>query len=242
VYLDADEIQSTIHLPCVPLVSVSSIVTTDDDGTDTTVNATNYQVRAGENPRITLTQSGSWPTDARSYDSMAITCTVGSNGNTVAFVAFEPTLQTTTELDDLTIGGTFTGTLRTKFEIKIDSIGTPDVFKFRKLTWDTDGVLTTGAWSSGANITGAAQTLSDGVTATWAATTGHTDESSWTVDYYERVYRRTPGDLDQLYLGLVTHFYLTKGRGVDETLSGQLIGIPNHLRLMAQSLRVQPWV
>ena len=242
VYLDANEITSPIYLGCVPLVSVSSIVTTDDDGDDTTVTSTNYQVRAGENPRITLTWSGSWPTDIRAHDGMAITCVCGSNGNTVPYVGFEPLNQTDESLDDMTAGGTFTGTLRTMFELRIDTAATPDVFAWRKLTWDTDGVMTATAWSSGANITGAAQTLTDGITATWSATTGHTADSGWTIEIFERVYRRLPGDLDLLFLGLITHSYLTKGQGVTETVSGQLIGIPNHLRAKADSLRVTPWV
>ena len=238
VYLDSNEICDTIHLPCVPLVSVSSITTTDDDGDTTLVASTNYQVRAGENPRITLTASGAWPTDIRDYDGVAIVCIVGANGHKVPHVGFTPTNQTTTQLDDLTAGGTFTGTVRTTIEVKIDSTGAPDVFKFRKKTWDADGVMTVTAWSSGANITGAAQTLVDGVTATWAATTGHTDESKWTIQPYEIL----PPRVRMLLKGLVLHFYLSKGRGVSETVSGQVIGMPYQFQSMMDGLRVTPWV
>ena len=237
VYLDSPEIQHSIRLPCVPLVSVSSIVTTDDDGDTTTVSSTNYQVRAGENPRITLTQAGSWPTDVRTYDGMAITCIVGSNGTKASSVGFIPTNSTSTQLDDLTAGGTFTGTVRTTFEIKINSPAAPDVMVFRKTTRDADGVKTVTAWSSGANITGAAQTLADGVTATWAATTGHTDESVWTIQLYEVL----PPRIRMLFKGLVLHFYLSKGRGVSETVSGQVIGMPYQLQAMMDGLRVTPW-
>ena len=238
VYLDADEIEDVIHLPCVPLISVSSIVTTDDDGTATTVAATNYQVRAGENPRVSLTQSGSWPTDVRDYDGMAITCSVGSNGSVVPFTLFRPTNSTSTQLDDLTISGTFTGTVRTTLEIRIDTAATPDVWKFRKLTWNSNDVKTVSAWSSGVNISGVAQTVADGLSATWVATTGHTDESVWQVDLYEVIPRR----IKMLLKALVMQFYMSKGRGVTETVSGQLIGMPNHLRHMLDSLRVTPWV
>lgn len=238
VYLDANEITDVIHLPCVPLVSVTSIVTTDDDGDTTTVGSTNYQVRGGENPRISLTQSGSWPTDARDYDGMAITCVVGSNGNVKPFVKYVPAGSTTAQLDDLSISGTFTGTVRTTYEVKIESTGTPDVMKFRKHTWDSDDIKTTTAWSSGANITGAAQLLGDGLSATWAATTGHTDEDMWTVDLFEVMPRR----FKMLFKGLVLHHYMGKGRGVTETVSGQLIGVPNQLRSMMDSYRVTPWV
>ena len=45
-----------------------------------------------------------------------------------------------------------------------------------------------------------------------------------------------------LLKALVMQFYMSKGRGVTETVSGQLIGMPNHLRHMLDSLRVTPWV
>lgn len=239
VYLDADEITDVIHLPCVPLISVSSIVTTDDDGTATTVGSTNYQVRAGENPRIALTQSGQWPTDARDYDAMAITCLVGSNGAVVPYLSFIPTNSTTTQLDDLTVSGTFTGTARTTYEVKINTAATPDTWKYRKLTWNANDVKTVTAWSSGANITGAAQTLGDGLSLTWVATTGHTANSEWRVDLYETMPRR----FKMLLKGMTLHHYKSKGRGLDlETVSGQMVGIPNQLRSMMDSFRVYPWV
>jgi hypothetical protein len=169
---------------------------------------------------------------------MAITCSVGSNGTVVPFTSFRPTSATSTQLNDLTISGTFTGTTRTTYEIKIDSAGTPDVYKYRKLTWNANETKTVTAWSSGANITGSAQTIADGLSATWVATTGHTDESVWQVDLYEVLPRR----IKMLLKALVMQFYLTKGRGVSETVSGQLIGMPNHLRHMMDSLRVTPWV
>jgi uncharacterized phiE125 gp8 family phage protein len=238
VYLDAGEITETIHLPCVPLVSVTSITTTDDDGDDTVVDSSNYQVRVGEDPRITLTQSGSWPTDVRAYDGMAIVCAVGSNGSVVPEVGFVPTSTTATQLDDMVAGGTFTGTVKTKFEIVIDGADTdPETVKWRKITRDADGVKTFGAWTEGVDITGAAQTLGDGTTVTFTNTTGHTASSQWNVQLVERIPRR----IRLLFQGLIVHFYSTKGRGVDQTASGQLIGLPNHLRNMIRSLRVQPW-
>jgi hypothetical protein len=238
VYLDSDEMKSEIYLPCVPLVSVTSITTTDDDGSDTVVNSTNYQVRAGENPRITLTQSGSWPTDARTYDGMAIVCVVGSNGSVLPAVGFEPTSTTVAESDDLVAGGTFTGTSKTSFEVKIEDIGSPDTFKNRKITRDGDGVKTVGDWSSETNITGSAQDLDDGITATFGSTTNHTIGSVWNIQLYERIPRR----IKMLIQGLVVHFYMSKGRGINETVSGQLIGLPHQLRSMMDSLRVTPWV
>jgi len=41
-----------------------------------------------------------------------------------------------------------------------------------------------------------------------------------------------------LLRGLVLHHYMSKGRGIVETVSGQLISVPRQLELMVQSLRV----
>lgn len=81
---------------------------------------------------------------------------------------------TGTGLDDLTGAGTFTGSAPLKYRIQIDAEGTPDTFK-----WSTDGGAT---WTAETvAITGAAQTLSNGITVTFAATTGHTLGDYWDV-------------------------------------------------------------
>ncbi len=73
-------------------------------------------------------------------------------------------------LCDLSAGGSYTGTAAATFDVVIDGTGSPDTFKWRK-----DG----GSFTSGVTITGAAQTLSDGVTVTFGALTGHTLSDSW---------------------------------------------------------------
>lgn len=235
--LDESEVSSVIRLPLVPLVSVSSIVTTDDDGDTTTVAATNYQVRGGENPRIVLTDDGEWPTDMRDYDSMAITCVCGYGGDVIPYVGFVPDDPIHPGVNDLSAGGTFTGTARTFFELEIDSIATPDTFKWRKITRDANGTKTVGAWTPTVAITGAAQALADGVTVTFAATTGHTVSDAWTVELYEVL----PERIRMALKGIILFFYTTKGRGIDQTVSGQIIGMPYVLQHMLESLRVAAW-
>lgn len=78
-----------------------------------------------------------------------------------------------TALNDLSSSGTFSGSVKTKFVVEIDSTGTPDTFKWQK----EGGVLT-----SGVSITGSAQVLSDGVSITFGATTGHTLDDKWEVE------------------------------------------------------------
>src|SRR3972149_1706382 len=77
-------------------------------------------------------------------------------------------------LDDATFGGTYTGTtVLSTYEVEIDATGTPDTFKWRK---------DAGGYTTGVAITGSAQTLAEGVTITFAATTGHTLGNKWIVN------------------------------------------------------------
>lgn len=75
-------------------------------------------------------------------------------------------------LNDLTVAGTYSGTGKTVFRVVIDGEGTPDTFKWS----DDDGVTWTAETEA---ITGSAQTLSNGVTITFGATTGHTTGEYW---------------------------------------------------------------
>jgi len=75
-------------------------------------------------------------------------------------------------LDDMTASGASTHDDALTYRIQIDGEGTPDTFKWSDdggTTWDVETVA----------ITGAAQTLNNEVTITFAATTGHTDTEYW---------------------------------------------------------------
>ena len=75
-------------------------------------------------------------------------------------------------LNDATKGGTYTGVVTAIYTIIIDATGTPDTFKWKK---------DSGNFTTGVSITASAQTLSDGVTVTFAATTGHTLSDQWVI-------------------------------------------------------------
>lgn len=77
-----------------------------------------------------------------------------------------------TGLNDVSVGGTYSGTATSYFDVVIDAVGTPDTFKWRR-----DG----GSYTTGVSITGSAQTLSVGVTVTFAATTGHVLTDAWSI-------------------------------------------------------------
>lgn len=76
-----------------------------------------------------------------------------------------------TGLNDITWGTAATNAATALYEVEIDAEGTPDTFQWRK-----NGA----AWTTDVNITGAAQTLDEAQTITFAATTGHTLTDEWT--------------------------------------------------------------
>ena len=98
--------------------------------------------------------------------------TVQSNA---AFI--QPVTFTGAGLNDATSGGTFTGLNDVAYCVQIDANGTPDTFE-----WGTGGSCSNGA--TGVGITMAAQTLSNGVTITFAADIGHTIGDNWTFTAY----------------------------------------------------------
>ena len=101
------------------------------------------------------------------YESATAGVYIGYQGALI-----EPTYFKGAGLDDCTSGGTFSGGSNIDYVVEIDGTGTPDTFKWSDddgSTWDVSTV----------NITGAAQTLNNGVTITFAATTGHTSGDRW---------------------------------------------------------------
>jgi len=71
-------VRNYIELPGAPLQSVTSIVTIDDDGNETTFEASNYIVDTVIEPgRVALKTSSLWPTDFRPYAGVEITYVCG---------------------------------------------------------------------------------------------------------------------------------------------------------------------
>jgi hypothetical protein len=81
-------------------------------------------------------------------------------------------------LNDLTWGTGFSGAVSESFKVVIDGMGTPDTFAW---SFDVAGAELFTPGASGVAITGAAQTLADGQTITFAATTGHTTNDQWAI-------------------------------------------------------------
>jgi hypothetical protein len=120
-----------------------------------------------------------------------------------SIVGLSSTTFTGSGLDDGTIGGTYTGTTQIVYKVVIDATGTPDTFE-----WFKDGV----SQASGVAITGAAQTLDNGITVTFAATTGHTNTDFWSATAYAAVTSDTPQNAVQ-YQAVDGNNYLFVGTG-----------------------------
>jgi len=75
-------------------------------------------------------------------------------------------------LNDVTWGTGFSGASSAYFTVVIQTPGTPDIFMWRK---------DVGEWTEDVEITGEAQTLSDGQQITFGATTGHTSADAWVI-------------------------------------------------------------
>jgi len=105
------------------------------------------------------------------------------------------------ELNDLTAGGTYSGSTSSTYWVEIDGVDSPNTFRWRK---------DAGAWTSTVAITGAAQTLAEGLTVTFGATTGHTLGDYWTIGLAPRL---LPTFLRR-FGGRLVGAYITQG-GVD---------------------------
>ena len=93
--------------------------------------------------------------------------------NILPMAYVEPVVFLGVGLSDLSFSGTFVSGYKLTYLIKISSVGATDAFE-----WSTDNGTT---WSSEILITGAAQLLSNGLSITFAATSGHTLNDSWSI-------------------------------------------------------------
>lgn len=86
-----------VLLPFGPLQSVSSIKSYDEDGVESTLAATNYQVDIRSlPPRISLSDTGSWPDDLRAAQPAVIRCVLGYAGTAIAVTSMTRSSTTVT--------------------------------------------------------------------------------------------------------------------------------------------------
>lgn len=92
--------------------------------------------------------------------------------NNISYIE-DPVLYGLSASPIMTQSGTYTGTVDVRYLIEIETVGTPDTFR-----WSNDDGLT---WTSGVAVTGGAQLLENGVSITFGATTGHDIDDYWIV-------------------------------------------------------------
>jgi len=80
-------------------------------------------------------------------------------------------------LNDMAVSAAGLTANNVEIEIEIDAEGTPDTFKWRSKVFGGSF----GGYTTGVAITGSAQTIVNGVTVTFTATTGHTATNKWNV-------------------------------------------------------------
>lgn len=224
-YLDAwpDE----IFLPFGDLQSVTHIKYTDTDELQTTLSTDYYDVDTVSIPgRIRLAYGQSWPSTALyPTNPIEIQFVTGyTYDSTVQDAVFDGV-----GLNDIEAGGTYSGTSPALFEVEIQTAAAPDTFKWRK---------NKGAWTTGVAVTGVAQTLSDAVTVTFAATTGHTVGESW--EFYAGL--TVPEDIRHGILFWVAHLYENRENAVIMPYSTEAIVMPMATQAHFMPHRVWKWV
>jgi hypothetical protein len=102
---------------------------------------------------------------------------VGRNSISGNISYIEDIIYKDNDLNDASSGGTFSGTEDKRITVEIFSEGTPDTFRWSDnegATWNDNG-------GAGFALTGAAQTIVDGIQITFLATTGHTLGDQWVI-------------------------------------------------------------
>jgi hypothetical protein len=124
---------------------------------------------AGSDTQIQINQSGAFFADS-TFQKSDTDFNVGLDHTQQSAVTF-----TGSGLDDLTVAGTFTGTVPTTYTVTVASTGTPDTFDW------TDGTNS----GTGVSMSTSPTLLSNGISITFGADTGHTltDEWTWTYSY-----------------------------------------------------------
>jgi len=190
------------------LQSVTHVKYKDTDETQSTFSTDYYFVDTDSVPGLVILKYGqAWPTDVLSpRNPIEIQFVTGySTSTTVSKAYFDGS-----GLNDLTPGGTFSGTSITDYIVQIDTAAGTDKFK-----WSSDGGTT---YTANVSITGAAQTLSNGVTVNFGATTGHTLNDRW--DF--RAGDAIPNDIKHAVMWLVTHFYENREFVIIDKMGGTL--------------------
>ena len=118
-----------------------------------------------------LTADSPWRTDVPSRSELV----VYNYDTTPGPVFYTSATGTISNLSDMTAGGAYSGTASRFFRIQIDSSGAPDTF-----SWWLSTSATNTVWNAqSVPLSGGTDTLGEGMTVTFATTTGHTAGDRW---------------------------------------------------------------
>ena len=118
-----------------------------------------------------LTADSPWRTDVPSRSELV----VYTNDATAGPVFYTSATGTVSNLNDMTAGGAYSGTASRFFRVQIDGSSTPDTF-----SWWLSSSATNTVWNAQAvPISAGTYTLGEGMTITFATTTGHTLGDRW---------------------------------------------------------------
>ena len=118
-----------------------------------------------------LTLDSPWRTDVPSRSELF----VYNYDTTPGPVFYTSATGTVSNLNDMTASGTFTGTANRFFRVQIDGSSTPDTF-----SWWLSSSATNTVWNAQSlPVSAGTFTLGEGMTVTFATTTGHTVGDRW---------------------------------------------------------------
>ena len=149
------------------IVAGDNITIDNTDPLNPIVSASGGGSPGGSDNQIQINQSGAFFADS-TFQKSDTAFNVGLDTAQQSTVTF-----TGSGLDDLTVAGTFSGTVPTTYTVTVASTGTPDTFDW------TDGTNT----GTGVSMSTSPISLSNGISISFGADTGHTLTESWTWTY-----------------------------------------------------------
>ena len=90
--------------------------------------------------------------------------------------------------DDLIVGGMFTRSYQTIYQINISAVGSPDSWRWRK---SVDGGSTWSGYTAGGSVSSAPIDLEAGITVSWENISGHSASNTWQFTAYPQLPQAT---------------------------------------------------
>lgn len=172
-YFDAADIRDRLWLGKGPLQSITSIISTNDSGTESTQTATTYYALTGLRSEVALYDGNTWATSPRAFDSYRVRFVAGYGASAIGTPNFQGSGSNGTGDDLLTVGGTYTGSKDITLRVMMDAATT--------WKYSTDGGVTFRETTSAITAADTYMLVEMGVYISFPATSGYTA----TTDYWD---------------------------------------------------------